>query len=104
MAKKQLPKKVVPSPRSPPRFSAKETLESIESFRRDRISFRSHDDLKAILQDLADAQRRTLSQLVEMILIDHLRAKLGAPLNDDGALTKEWKVDTETLRARSSPL
>jgi hypothetical protein len=44
--------------------------------RSDSISVRISREAKAELQDIADAERRTLSQLVAIIIDDYLKARV----------------------------
>jgi predicted transcriptional regulator len=63
----------------------KKTL-SQSRWRAGRISIRVHDDLKRALEYLAEADRRTLSQYLELIALDHARAKLKNAFANDGSL------------------
>ena len=58
-----------------------------------RISMRVHPDLKDALDFLADAERRTLSQVVEWICLNHVRTRLRNRFENDGALADDEKKE-----------
>jgi hypothetical protein len=73
--------------------------ESEESrLRRGRLSMRVHEDLKRGLDLLAKADRRTTSQYVEILLLDHVRALLKNTFEDDGSLTSKDPHEVLTLQ------
>jgi hypothetical protein len=47
-----------------------------------------HDDLRSALEFIAQADRRTISQYLELLLITHVRATLTNEFDDDGKLVK----------------
>jgi hypothetical protein len=55
-------------------------------WRTGRISIRVHEDLKRALEFLASGDRRTLSQYLELIALEHVRQKLKNDFSNDGAL------------------
>ena len=55
-------------------------------WRTGRVSFRLHEDLKRGLEFLAAGERRTLSQYIELLLIDHVQATLRNGFDADGQL------------------
>lgn len=59
---------------------------SQKRWRTERLSMRVHPDLKGALDFLASRDRRTLSQYVEHICIQHVRELLRNRFEDDGAL------------------
>jgi hypothetical protein len=66
--------------------------------RRGRLSMRVHADLKRGLDLLAKADRRTTSQYVEILLLDHVRALLKNTFEDDGSLTSKDPHEVLTLQ------
>jgi hypothetical protein len=59
---------------------------------------RMHDDLKRGLDLLAKNDRRTTSQYVELLLVDHVRALLKNGFEDDGSLSSKDSNEVLTLR------
>ena len=57
-----------------------------------------HGDLKRGLDLLAKTDRRTTSQYVEILLLDHVRALLKNAFEDDGALTSKDPNEALILR------
>lgn len=70
-------------------MAERKTKPSEKRWRGARISLRVHDDLKAALEFLAADDRRTVSQYLEIILLDHVRGKLKNRFADDGALVED---------------
>ena len=68
-------------------------------WRTGRISLRIHSDLKRALEFLAD-ERRSLSQFIELTLIDHCNAVLRNKFDKDGAL-QEGDTDLELRKSKS---
>ena len=64
----------------------KRSTPSESRWRTGRISIRVHEDLKRALEFLASADRRTLSQYLELIALEHARQKLKNDFSNDGAL------------------
>ena len=63
---------------------------------------RVHEDLKRGLDLLAKADRRTTSQYVEILLLDHIRSLLKNSFDDDGSLTSKNSQETLVIRDASS--
>jgi hypothetical protein len=59
---------------------------------------RVHEDLKRGLDLLAKTDRRTTSQYVEILLLDHVRRLLKNAFDDDGALASKSPHEALTLR------
>ena len=59
---------------------------------------RVHEDIKRGLDLLAKADRRTTSQYVEILLLDHVRALLKNAFEDDGSLTSKDSREALALR------
>jgi hypothetical protein len=72
---------------------AKKTGPSQSRWRTGRISIRVHEDLKQALEFLAATDRRTLSQYLEMIALDHVKAKLKNTFANDGSLEAGERQD-----------
>jgi hypothetical protein len=73
-------------------------------YRDARISFRLHPDLRDLLIYLAQVDNRTLSQKVEMILVEYARQQLRGPLLDDGSLSHKMGWDRDFIeRVRYDP-
>jgi hypothetical protein len=53
-----------------------------------RASLRMHNDLRDAVDFLAKSDRRTVSQLLEMLVIDRVRQLLTNEFTDDGCLVK----------------
>jgi hypothetical protein len=68
-------------------------------WRTGRISLRIHEDLKRALEFLAADQRRSLSQFIELTLLDHVNAVLKNKFDKDGAL--QTPGETLEMRPRS---
>ena len=51
-----------------------------------RASLRMHPDMRTALMFLAEADRRTLSQVLEFMILDHLRATFTNEFTDHGEL------------------
>ncbi len=64
-------------------------------WRSSRASFRMSDDLRAALDFLAAKDRRTVSQYLEIAVIDIVRAKLTNEFDDTGTL-----IGSRELRLR----
>jgi predicted transcriptional regulator len=62
-------------------------------WRTGRVSIRVHSDLKEALEFLADTDRRTLSQYIELICLDHVKALLRNEFDNDGALASNQKKE-----------
>jgi hypothetical protein len=61
-----------------------------ESRRREaRASLRMHDDLRSGLQFVAEADRRTMSQYLEILVLDHLRTVLRNEFTSQGELVNK---------------
>ena len=69
-------------------------------WRTGRISLRIHSDLKRALEFLADDERRSLSQFIELTLIDHCNAVLRNKFDKDGAL-QAGDTDLELRKSKS---
>ena len=54
-----------------------------------RASLRMHDDLRAALEFIASADRRTLSQQLEIIVLEAVRETLANEFDNDGRLIKK---------------
>lgn len=65
---------------------ARKKAPSQSRWRTGRISIRVHEDLKRALEFLAAADRRTLSQYLELIALDHARGRLRNAFANDGSL------------------
>lgn len=59
---------------------------SEKRWRTARVSLRVHSDLRRGLELLAKRERRSLSQYVELMLVDHAKALFKNPYTDDGSL------------------
>lgn len=70
-------------------------------WRTGRISLRVHADLKAALEFLAKDERRTLSQFLELVLLDHAAAALRNKFDADGALIGDEKQEFQLRNPRS---
>jgi hypothetical protein len=62
-------------------------------WRSDRISLRMHPDLKQALEFLAEADRRTLSQYIELICLDHVKVSLRNEFCADGSMESGQRKD-----------
>lgn len=70
-------------------------------WRTGRISLRIHEDLKKALEFLANDERRSLSQFIELTLIDHCNAVLRNKFDKDGALQDgDRELELRKPRAR----
>jgi predicted transcriptional regulator len=58
-----------------------------------RASLRLHDDLRRALEFIASADRRTLSQSLEIMVIDHVRATLKNEFDSEGRLVKSGELE-----------
>lgn len=66
---------------------AKSKEASERRWRAGRLSMRAHTDLKRALKFLADADNRTVSQYVEIVLLAHVQGLLKNQFDASGALT-----------------
>jgi predicted transcriptional regulator len=80
------------------RSAASNSLSEIR-WRTERISMRLHGDLKRALEYLAEADRRTLSQYVEFICLEHVRKALRNDFDDDGTLATNEKKEFSRRKA-----
>jgi len=62
-------------------------------FREDRASLRMHPDVKRALEFLADHERRTISQILELMVLDHLKNLLREEFDRRGKLVKGLPAD-----------
>ena len=62
-------------------------------FREDRASLRMHPDLKKALEFVADSERRTVSQVLELIVLDAMRDLLKEEFDRRGKLVKPPPAD-----------
>lgn len=70
-------------------------------WRTGRISLRIHEDLKKALEFLAKDERRSLSQFIELTLLDHVNASLRNKFDADGSMVeKEQELELRKPRAR----
>jgi hypothetical protein len=65
-----------------------------------RASLRLHDDLRSALEFLARADRRTISQLLEMVTLEHVKATLRNEFDSEGRLVKGGEFE---FRAGKDP-
>jgi hypothetical protein len=65
-----------------------------------RASLRLHDDLRLALEFLARADRRTISQVLETITLEHVKATLKNEFNSEGRLVKQSEFE---FRAGKDP-
>jgi predicted transcriptional regulator len=70
------------------------------SWRAARASFRMHDDLRDALDFLAKGDRRTVSQVIERIVLDRVRLLLTTEFTDDGVVvgSKEFRLKDPNKR------
>jgi len=57
-------------------------------FREDRASLRMHPHLKAALSFLADEERRTISQILELVLLDFVKNTFKEEFDRRGQLVR----------------
>lgn len=69
-------------------------------WRTGRISLRIHEDLKKALEFLAEDERRSLSQFIELTLLDHVNATLRNKFDKDGSLVEKGDLELRKSRAR----
>lgn len=62
------------------------------------VTLRMSDELKTALQEFAEADRRTLSNYIEMVLENHVSALLDA----QGAHSRQVEIFQAQSRARAS--
>jgi predicted transcriptional regulator len=70
----------------------KKQQHSEQRWRTARASFRMHEDLRDALEFVARADRRTISQIIEIMVVDYVRATLKNAFDDNGELVPPVKA------------
>jgi hypothetical protein len=67
-------------------------------WRAGRLSMRAHTDLKRALEFLAEADKRTVSKYVEIVLLAHVQGLLKNQFDSSGALASGNRNEPFVLR------
>lgn len=73
---------------------------SEKRWRSARASLRMHDDLRDAVDFIAKSDRRTVSQIIERIVLDRVRELLVNQFDDDGVIvgSREFRLKDSSRR------